>query len=164
MSEWKEVKLGEVCNYSTEKITMEYVNVDNYISTENMLTNKGGITSSSGLPKSKVTPKYSKGNVLISNIRPYFKKIWYADKHGGASTDILIMQSNDKINSKYLYYVLSQDDFFEFMTITAKGTKMPRGDKATIIKYSINLPPLEEQKAIADILSSLDDKSSLTTK
>lgn len=163
-SEWRKLELKDICSYSKDKISIEQVSLDNYISTENMLVDKGGVTKSSGLPSAKTVSKYVPNNILISNIRPYFKKIWYGDKVGGASNDVLIFQNSPLIEPKFLYYFLSQDKFFEFMTGTSKGTKMPRGDKDAIMRYNISLPPLEEQKAIANILSSLDEKIELNNQ
>lgn len=165
-SEWKEYVLGNICGYRKEKISVDNVNVDNYVSTENMLQDKKGVTVASSIPNTKNVDSYIHNDVLISNIRPYFKKIWFADKNGGASSDVLIFYSLNKniLNKKYLYYLLSSDDFFDYVMSTSKGTKMPRGDKDAIMKYKVELPPLEEQEKIANILSSLDDKIELNNE
>src|SRR5699024_3364987 len=104
--------------------------------------------------------KFYKGDVLVSNIRPYFKKIWKADRDGISSADVLnfIPIEEDMIDKTYLYYLLSADTFFGYMTATAKGTKMPRGDKKALEKYEVRSLKLSEQKLIANILSSFDDK------
>lgn len=162
--EWKDVVLGDIANYAKDKVSLDEITIYNYISTENMLPNKGGVSESSGLPNSKTVSKYECGDILISNIRPYFKKIWHADKMGGASNDVLIFKVNNKINNKYLFYCLNQDEFFDYMMQTAKGTKMPRGDKSAILNFEIKLPPIEEQKAIAKILSDLDNKIEVNNK
>ncbi|MDA2175225.1 restriction endonuclease subunit S [Bacillus cereus] len=158
--DWKEVTLEDVCDFGSDRIEITKITEQNYMSTENMLPNKGGITVASSLPSAKTVSKYEISDVLISNIRPYFKKIWLATNSGGSSNDVLILKNKDnsKLSNKYLYYYLSKDDFFNYVTASAKGTKMPRGDKGAIMKYKIKLPPLVEQKAIANILSSLDDK------
>ena len=161
---WGNVKLQDVAHYSKERIELQKVNKLNYISTENMLSEKGGITEASSLPKVKSLTKYDQGDTLISNIRPYFKKIWYADKTGGTSNDVLVFKTNNLIHSKFLYYYLSQDSFFDYMTKTAKGTKMPRGDKQALMNIKLNLPSLEEQKAISDIFSSLDERIELNNQ
>ena len=165
-SEWKEYSLGYICAYRKQKISIENINVDNYISTENMLQDKKGITVANSIPNAKNVDSYLNSDVLISNIRPYFKKIWYADKNGGSSSDVLIFYSLDKdiLDSKYLYYLLSSDDFFDYVMSTSKGTKMPRGDKEAIMKYKVELPPVEEQEKIAAILSSLDNKIELNNE
>ncbi len=147
-SEWRTVKLEDVTEYNKERIELDKLNEFNYISTENMITEKGGVTIASSLPKVKSVIKYQQGYTLISNIRPYFKKIWYADKIGGTSNDVLVFKPGNMIYSQFLYYYLSQDSFFDYMTKTAKGTKMPRGDKQALMNIELNLPPLEEQKAM----------------
>ena len=158
MSEWKEYRLGEVCIYNTERIPLNLLNEENYISTENMLPNIGGVTISSNLPTSGNAVHFYNGDILISNIRPYFKKIWYANKEGGCSADVLCIRANKDIDKQYLYYLLSQQDFFDYVMAGAKGCKMPRGDKQHIMNWEISLPSLPTQQKIASILSSLDDK------
>ena len=123
-----------------------------------MLTNKAGVVSASKLPTGKTTSAYQKGDILISNIRPYFKKIWFADNEGGCSNDVLVIRANPGIDSKFLYYVLADDKFFEYDTANSKGTKMPRGDKTAIMRYEIPDLTLDEQRTIAETLSTLDDR------
>lgn len=161
MNEWKNFSLGDVCNFSTDKIEVSKLDLKNYISTENLLPNKGGITEAAALPKVVTTTAFDVGDILISNIRPYFKKIWRATFSGGCSNDVLVIRAKTNIEPKFLYYVLSEDKFFDLVTATAKGTKMPRGDKQVIKNYSVPNFPLETQKKIAAVLSALDDKIEL---
>ncbi|MBI6088309.1 restriction endonuclease subunit S [Clostridium perfringens] len=164
-NDWHNYILNDFIKYSSEKIDIEKISEFNYISTENMLPNKGQIINASSLPKSKTVTKYSIGDTLISNIRPYFKKIWFANKIGGASNDVLVIKSdNALVDKKFLYYLLSEDSFFDYVMLTSKGTKMPRGDKGAILNYKASLPPLKEQKAIAKILSDLDEKIEVNNK
>lgn len=156
--------LNDIAYFVNEKINIEELNDLNYISTENMLPDRGGITKSSGLPNANYTQCFSEGDILLSNIRPYFKKIWYATFNGGCSNDVLVLRAKSNVCSKFLYYVLSDDKFFEYDTATSKGTKMPRGDKVAIMKYSVPQYDLPKQKKIARILSSLDDKIELNNK
>lgn len=156
--------LNDIAYFVNEKINIEKLNNLNYISTENMLPNKGGVTKSSGLPNANYTQCFSEGDILLSNIRPYFKKIWYATFNGGCSNDVLVLRAKSNVCSKFLYYVLSDDKFFEYDTATSKGTKMPRGDKVAIMKYSVPQYDLPTQEKIADVLSSLDDKIELNNK
>ncbi len=161
---WQEVKLGDVCFYVSQKMDTQSLSIYNYISTENMLPNKSGITNASSLPNISITPSFKKDDILVSNIRPYFKKIWLAQFSGGCSNDVLVFRANKNIDSKFLYYILSDDRFFEYSTQTSKGTKMPRGDKTAILKYAVSLPPLDVQKKIAGVLGALDDKIELNNK
>ena len=162
MSEWKEYKLGEIASFVTEKVSVQDVKLEDYISTENMLPDKGGIIVASNKPQEGSATKYFNDTILISNIRPYFKKIWYADKVGGCSNDVLCFKAKDElVFSKYLYFLLSQDTFFDYVMLGSKGCKMPRGDKSHIMNWEISIPPLPTQHRIASILTSLDDKIDL---
>jgi len=151
-------KLKDVCSYAKDRIALSNLTIKTYISTENMLSEKGGVVVASGLPTTPQVAKYQPSDVLISNIRPYFKKIWYANKTGGCSNDVLVVRSNEKYDSLFLYYVLSNDEFFSYSTATAKGTKMPRGDKTAIMDYGVPNIPLAQQKKIGKLLSSFDRK------
>lgn len=161
---WKEVKLVEVADYINSKISIEKCNVDNYISTTNMIANKGGIILAENLPKAKSLNFFKEEDILVSNIRPYFRKIWFAEFNGTSSTDILIFRAKKHVYSKFLYYVLSNNYFFDYSTKSAKGTKMPRGDKKAIMNYLVPKITLIEQNEIADTLSALDDKIELNNK
>ena len=162
--DWKECKLGDVCSYSKKRINISKLNNENYISTENMLPNRGGITKATTLPTAEFTPSFEKKDTLVSNIRPYFKKIWKAEFSGGCSADVLVFKANEKVSKDYLYYILADDEFFKYSMATSKGTKMPRGDKLAIMNYPILLPNLSTQQKIAQILLSLDDKIELNNK
>lgn len=157
-------QLSEISIFSTEKISVSKLNRTSYISTENMLPNLSGITESASLPKVDKVTSFKKGDILLSNIRPYFKKMWYATFDGGCSNDVLVIRSEEGIDSKCLYYFLSQPTFFQYVTETSKGTKMPRGDKQAIMKYSIYVPSSIVQKKIVKILESIDKKIVLNKK
>src|SRR5690625_4344480 len=158
---YEKVKLKDISSYVTERIEIENVDEKNYISTENLVSNKGGKVKASKLPNSKTVIAYKPGDVLISNIRPYFKKIWFSNNVGGSSADVLVIRANEKVVPDYLYYFLSQNKVFDYMVQTSKGTKMPRGDKEALMKYPISLPVLEYQKKVSDMLSNIDKKIEL---
>ena len=164
MEEWKECKLSDICDYGKDRIEVSSLDNSNYISTENMLPNRAGITTATTLPTGELTPSFEIDDTLVSNIRPYFKKIWKATFSGGCSADVLVFKAKENVSKEYLYYVLADDEFFKYSMATSKGTKMPRGDKTSIMNYPVNLPPLPTQKKIARILSSLDDKIELNNK
>ena len=162
MTEWKEYKLGEIASFVKEKISVQEIGLEDYISTENMLADKGGITTASNKPNEGTITRFFPNTILISNIRPYFKKIWFSDRYGGCSNDVLCFEPTKKlVDDKYLFFLLSQDVFFDYVMLGSKGCKMPRGDKSHIMNWEVSLPPLETQRRIASILSSLDDKIDL---
>ena len=154
-------KLGDICFYAKGKVDVTELTENNYISTENMLSNKGGVTTASSLPRTVQTQQYQQYDTLVSNIRPYFKKIWFAESDGGCSNDVLVLRAKEGIDAKFLYYVLADDAFFDYSNATSKGTKMPRGDKNAIMQYPVPAFDLETQQKIAGILSDIDDKIEL---
>ncbi len=156
--------LSTICDYRKGKVDVATLTHLSYISTENMLPNKGGITSAASLPTISQTQEYRKGDVLVSNIRPYFKKIWKAKTDGGCSNDVLVFAAKDGTDPDFLYYVLADDSFFEYSMATSKGTKMPRGDKTSIMRYQVPSIDISTQRRIASILRSLDDKIELNTE
>lgn len=143
--------LSDICQYRRETVSVTSCDKETFISTENMLPNKAGITLASKCPTSGNVSKYYPGDVLVSNIRPYFKKIHLANTSGTCSNDVLVFQPDHNVcTSEYLFCVLSTDDFFSYATTTAKGTKMPRGDRSAIMNYQINWVPVHEQSKIAE--------------
>lgn len=161
-----EYRLEEIAMYSNKKIEIDKINFENYISTENMLPNKLGITKATTLPNQGKVNFFEKQNILISNIRPYFKKIWFADFSGGCSNDVLNIVVKDSTNvlPKFLYYNLFRDEFYEYVMSGNKGTKMPRGDKQHIMQYIINIPNIEMQSKIVNILEKIDKKIELNNQ
>ena len=164
MEEWKEYRLGEIATFITAKSDISLFNKRNYISTENILPNRSGIKEASSLPTTGSVIAFCKNDILISNIRPYFKKIWLASFDGGCSNDVICLRAKENVSCQFLYYLLSQDAFFDYVMLGAKGTKMPRGDRNQIIKWVLTLPPLKEQHRIVSLLYSLDSKIELNRK
>lgn len=150
---------------SSEKVvskTVQGLDPNTYISTTNMLPGKAGVTSDVDLPASGKAKMYKPGDILIANIRPYFKKIWFSDKSGSYSNDVLNFRANEGIVSReFLWGLLYSDDFFDYVVATSKGTKMPRGDKDAIAKYELRLPDYKEVQRITKVISPMLEMVSL---
>jgi len=156
--EWEEKQLDEVANFAKAKIPLSELTVQNYVSTENILPDFAGITHANRLPPTGAATAFLVGDILISNIRPYLKKIWHSEFDGGASNDVLIVRAKKSINDKYLSFVLINDFFINYVMTGAKGVKMPRGDISLIEQFGVPLPASsKEQQKIADCLASLDE-------
>lgn len=132
--------LSDICAYSQRRIAVSSLSLESYYSTENMLPGKAGAVAASSLPSIMQTTGCMPGDILISNIRPYFKKIVYCQSECGCSTDVLCFVPKSSDLSLYLYGTLYDDHFFDHMVAGSKGTKMPRGDKQQIMAYPIVLP------------------------
>lgn len=150
-----------------DKIAIEKLNAETYISTENMLPNFAGVSTASQLPQTGNFTKFKAGDILVSNIRPYLKKVWRSNKTGGASNDVIVFRSNSDIDSNFLEFILKNELFINYVMKNAKGLKMPRGDKESMLIYPVYIPPyptFSEQQKIADCLSSVDDLISAEEK
>lgn len=155
---WVEKRLGDVADFMTATTPTASIDLRWYIGTENMLADKAGVTQNFASVPYKVVREYIKGDVLTSNIRPYLKKIWLADRNGGCSTDVLVLRTHDRAVCipEFLVMLVSDDAFFDFAMANAVGTKMPRGDKKVLVNFEVRLPSVPEQQAIASVLSDMD--------
>jgi type I restriction enzyme M protein len=150
-------KLGVVAQYSQERISCASLSSDTYVSVDNLLQNMEGKIYSRFVPDSGTATAYSKGDILLSNIRPYLKKIWIADNDGGSSGDVLVLKADHtKISSEYLYHLLATDAFFEYEMQHVKGVKMPRADKASVLNYIVSVPSLSEQQEIVKEIERIE--------
>lgn len=143
--------LSEICTYSKDRVAVSKLGIKNYYSTENILPNKAGFVDAASLPTTPQTTKCNIGDVLVSNIRPYFKKIVYCQSESGCSTDVLCFTPKLPSLSSYLFCTLYADSFFNYMVAGSKGTKMPRGDKQQIMTYPVVIPTEDELRAFNEI-------------
>lgn len=139
--DWQTGKLSDIAEYEKDKIDVAKLNAETYYSTENMLPNKAGVSKAASLPTTEQTTRCIPGETIISNIRPYFKKIFYCTEEiAGCSTDVLCFKPKKESFSIYNYCLLYSDSFFDYMVKGSKGTKMPRGDKSQIMNYNVVIP------------------------
>lgn len=151
-------KLGKIAPYVKTKVALPDIDATTYVTTDNMLQNRGGVLPFEGVPNIDKVTEYKEGDILISNIRPYLKKIWKADVDGGCSNDVLVFRNTRKdiVLDEYLNIVLSTDTFFDYMMVGKTGVKMPRGDKKTILRFGIPTPELSIQQMIIDECKVID--------
>ena len=137
---WRMGTLGEIADYVNDKGDINLFSTETYISTENMLKDKKGIISTFSLPSTGKGTIFQKSDILVSNIRPYFKKIWKATFEGCCSNDVLCLRVRKNFDSHVLYYTIERNAFFDYVMAGSNGVKMPRGDKEWIMKYPIVIP------------------------
>lgn len=167
LTEWESVKLKNVAFYPNNKIEVEFLTAKNYVGVDNLLQNKEGKRDADFVLQSGMANEFIKDDILIGNIRPYLKKIWFADIDGGTNGDVIVIRilNKENINSKFLYLILKDDSFFDYDMKHVKGLKMPRGNKEAILNYKFLLPPLEAQEKIVQAINSIEQKiSSLQTE
>lgn len=152
---WNLVKLEDVCSYRKGR---DKVKKAQYISTENILQNYAGIEPYDDLSEAEGI-SIQCGDTLMANIRPYLKKVWQSNFNGACSTDVLAF-SPDNIDGKFLYFLIAQDRFVNYVMCGAKGSKMPRGDKNHILEYETGVPTESEQRKIAHFIDLLNARIS----
>lgn len=154
---WNEAELSDVADIVGERIAQGSLKLQDYVSTENLLSDFGRITLASNLPATGSVTRFRADDVLVSNIRPYLKKVWAADRDGGASNDVIVIRAKTVVHNDYFACVLRSEAFIAHVMKGAKGVKMPRGDIGLMMEYPVSFPSLAEQRRIADCLSSLDE-------
>ena len=159
--DWQVKRLGDVADIISEK---ENNSIENYVSTENLLPNYGGVVYDAKIPSTNSLTKYKVGDILLSNIRPYLKKIWQANVNGTASNDVVVFRVSNTFDDSFICFVLKNDRFIDYVMASAKGVKMPRGDKNMMLNYAVSFPSLAEQRKIAACLSSIDTAIEETEK
>jgi type I restriction enzyme S subunit len=152
---WNLVKLEDVCSYRKGRAKVKKAQ---YISTENILQNYAGIEPYDDLSEAEGI-SIQCGDTLMANIRPYLKKVWQSNFNGACSTDVLAF-SPDNIDGKFLYFLIAQDRFVNYVMCGAKGSKMPRGDKNHILEYETGVPTESEQRKIAHFIDLLNARIS----
>ena len=158
------MKLSEIADYVSEKISSSKISLEDYVTTDSLLQNKAGRTEAMNLPPSPCSlTKFEPGDVLIANIRPYLKKIWFADCCGACSNDVLCLRAKDGHSPQFLFAVLLQDAFFNYVMKGAKGSKMPRGDKRQIMDFAIASTSDEHEIGlmIANINNQIDNLTAI---
>ncbi|WP_020606998.1 hypothetical protein [Spirosoma spitsbergense] len=104
-----------VAKFINEKVTLQNLKNRTYISTENILPDFGGVILSAKLPSSGSFTKFAEGDILVSNIRPYLRKIWFSNTNGTASNDVIIIRAGRKIDKVFLSYHLKNDNFINYV-------------------------------------------------
>jgi len=167
---WKKVKLGEVVITNKENID------DNYPYKEILYLDTGSITKGKieKLQKLKIVDAPSRakrlvkaGDIIYSSVRPiqrHYGFIINPPENLVVSTGFVVLTVNsEKSDSRFIYYFLTSNEIVETLDIIAEGSTSayPSLRPSDIENLEILLPPLSEQKAIASVLSSLDDKIDL---
>ncbi|GAA9360129.1 hypothetical protein BTM410_05890 [Helicobacter pylori] len=117
--------------------TIQSNEINHYITTDNMRQNLGGIDTlkNINIPQGKVR-SFQKDDVLLSNIRLYFRKVYKAKQKGGCSSDILVFRAKH-IDSTTLFAILSSQIFTDYACLGSQGSKMPRGNKTHMMDFKI---------------------------
>lgn len=161
-SRWKELQLTEITEPIKETYNPDgsddftYIGLE-HIEQETLRLNSVGVSSDVTSNKFKFQPN----DVLFGKLRPYFRKVVKPQFEGICSTDIWVFRAKKGFDQDFLFYFLANKEFVDTANSGESGSRMPRADWNHLKVTNWNVPPIQEQTAIASILSSLDDKIDL---
>jgi len=123
-----------------------------YIALENIESWTGKIIHSEEFSGFDSTArKFTENDILFGKLRPYLAKVVIPDFKGVCVSEIIVLRPI-KLKRKYLFFILLNPNFIDFVSQTAEGTKMPRTSWNKICDLKFPVPPLSEQQQIADFL------------
>jgi type I restriction enzyme S subunit len=100
---------------------------------------------------------FQKNDVLFAKLRPYLRKSWLAEFDGICSSEFWVLRPNPSVCiSRFLNQFTLSDLFFRATSVSS-GSKMPRADWSVVEESPFNIPPLAEQRRIADVLGTWDE-------
>jgi type I restriction enzyme S subunit len=162
MIEWKEYKLSDIVDIIKDTYLPNDTDNYKYIGLEHIeqeTLRLNGVGSSKDVASNKF--KFKKNDVLLGKLRVYFRKVVKTGFEGICSTDIWVLRAKKDISQNFLFYFIANWDFINCADGGEGGTRMPRADWGFLKNTIWKIPPLSEQNAIAEVLSSLDDKIDL---
>jgi len=124
---------------------------------EHLAQGTGQLVGTSLLGKSaSLKTRFREGDVLFGKLRAYLRKFWLADRDGFCSTEIWALRVNPRnAVGAFVRYLVESEGFIEVASV-AYGTHMPRSDWRLVGGYRIQLPEVDEQTAIAAVLTDAD--------
>lgn len=170
MSEWKEYKLGDLVLTNKQSINSDYPFEEiEYLDTGSITRGKIDSFQTYKLDEAPSRAKrlVKHEDIIYSTVRPiqrHYGFIVNPIENLVVSTGFVTLTSNkDKLNPKFLYYFLTSDETVEYLDVIAEASTSayPSLKPSDVENLDINLPELPEQKVIAKVLSSLDDKIDL---
>jgi type I restriction enzyme, S subunit len=106
---------------------------------------------------------FRKGQVLFARRRAYQRKVAVAEWDGLCSGDLMVFepkkdrQGNVRLLPELLPFVVQSEPFFQYVLDNSEGSLSPRVKWKDLAQYEFALPPLEEQRQIAEILWAVDE-------
>jgi len=153
---WVVTSLGEILTPSKEKFDPDFESNKTFIGLEHIESNTGKIIGNGSSREVRSTKSiFNDGDVLYGKLRPYLNKVAVSTFNGICSTDILVFPKNSNLESKFVAWFLSTNEFVRFANGTVSGIQHPRTSFEKIYQYSFPLPPLNEQKRIVAKIEEL---------
>ncbi|MDM5257063.1 restriction endonuclease subunit S [Bacillus toyonensis] len=160
--EWDISTFSFLCDLRSEKFNPKIDKNMTYIGLEHIEQGTGKVLGSgNSKDTSSIKAVFKKGDVLFGKLRPYLKKYWLADFDGVCVTEILPLVARENMLPEFLFLLLQQAEFIDYVSQRSFGTKMPRTSWDEIKGYPCFVPPIEEQKRIVKVVSVFEKKIDL---
>lgn len=156
--EWIPVKFSSLATLSNARIDPSRSEGSDFcIELEHINQGTGLLNGSTVTTEtSSLKTAFEPGDVLFGKLRAYLRKYWIANRPGVCSTEIWVLKANSQlVLPQYLFQMVATDSFIESAS-TAYGTHMPRSDWKVIRETQWSIPCINEQQAIAAVLSDMD--------
>lgn len=153
-------ELGQLFDFVSNRLSPSEISASQYVTTDTMLQKCAGIKIyNESLPSSNVV-SFNKDDILLSNIRPYLQKLWFATFSGGCSNDVLVLRAKDRsVTNSYFYAsYLKRKKFFDWIMQDVNGSKMPRGNKVHILRYRVPFVSIAKQNEMASLIDEMEIK------
>ncbi|MCM8797726.1 MAG: restriction endonuclease subunit S [Candidatus Omnitrophica bacterium] len=160
---WEKCELGDIANINERSIGKNYPYDEiEYIDISSVGT---GILNETKRYKLAEAPSRAKrlvrsGDTILSTVRPNLRAFSYIKnpkENYVVSTGFAVLTAKHGVDSRFLYYIVTSQEFTDYLTANVKGAAYPAVDTEIISKAKCNLPPLPIQRKIAAILSAYDD-------
>jgi type I restriction enzyme S subunit len=157
-AKWLEKRFGEIVQRRGERVDPGRLGLQEFcVELEHIEQGTGCLVGHTLAGEgSSLKCAFLKGDVLFGKLRAYLRKYWLAGRDGVCSTEIWALAAKrPMLLPEFLFQLVKTERFVEAAS-TAYGTHMPRSDWNVVKNYEVHLPSLEEQTAIAAILSDMD--------
>lgn len=154
-------KFADVIHLNTDRVTdPASAGIDRFVGLEHIEPENLHIRSWGNVADGTTfTNTFKRGQVLFGKRRAYQRKVAVADFDGVCSGDIYVFESKDPnlLLPELVPFILQSEGFYQYAVKTSAGSLSPRTNWTHLANYELNLPPVDEQRRIADLLWAADD-------
>ena len=155
---WQKMKLAEIAQDIRESYSPTRTEKKPYVGLEHIEQQTLQLSEVGRSDETQSAKKIFKaGDILFGTLRPYFRKVTRPKFDGVCSTDIVVIRPTQKGDGDFLKYFIANQDFIDYASNISGGTRMPRANWKTLKETVWQLPELDEQRIIGNILSTYDD-------
>ncbi|MEU7958173.1 restriction endonuclease subunit S [Micromonospora humida] len=161
-SAWKRVSLGDVAAASKEKVDPESGQIQRYVAGEHMDSNDLKIHRWGEVGDGYLGPAFHRrfrpGQVLYGSRRAYLRKVAVAEFGGVTANTTFVVETknSERLLQEFLPFVMTSETFHAFAAQESKGSVNPYLNWSDVVRYEFDLPPVSEQKRLADFLWAVE--------